>query len=115
MDIKSMEFKQRIYDLLIGEFNLEEYPVPEGQFIKNEFSEGSFCSKAYEDAFQAYSHLCERLNVSDMNDQDVEKIFHSLLSITSHLCMKMYDYGIFFSQYEKGGPIDPYQQDNNKT
>ena len=29
--------------------------------------------------------------------------------------MKMYDYGIFFSQYEKGGPIDPYQQDNNKT
>lgn len=94
-------FEERIYDLLNGELNLEEYPVPESKFVKSAFEEGSFCSRAYEDALKAYSNLCERLNQPDLDDPDVERIFNNLRVITKYLCMEMYRYGTFFAQQGK--------------
>ena len=34
------ELKERIYDLMIGVFNLEKYPVKESKFVKNECADG---------------------------------------------------------------------------
>lgn len=98
MEFEQTEFKHRVLDLVMGEFDSEKYPVPEAQLVKSEFEEGSFCSNAYEDALRAYSNLCKRLNVPDRDDRDVEAIFHSLHSITSFLGIKMYEYGVFFAK-----------------
>lgn len=91
--------EERIFDLLSGEIDLERYPVPESKFVKSAYEEGSFCSRAYEDALNAYSSLCKRLNEPDLNDPDVERIFNNLRAISKHLCMEMYRYGVFFGQH----------------
>ncbi len=92
----SMEFKRRIYDLMNGSLNLEEYPVPESAFVKNEFGEGQPCSICYQKVFDANRRICERLGVDE--DKDVEQIISGLLWIGEYQSMKMYDYGRFFSR-----------------
>ena len=40
------KFKEKIYNLMIGAFDLEHYPIQESQFVANEYEEGKFCEKA---------------------------------------------------------------------
>ncbi len=47
MNVKDEEFKTKIYDLMNGSYNLEEYPVAESSFVKDEFAEGEYCEKLY--------------------------------------------------------------------
>ena len=47
----SEEFKEMIYNLMIGAFDLEHYPIEESQYVANEYEEGEFCSKAYEEVY----------------------------------------------------------------
>lgn len=96
MNPNSEEFKQLIYDLMNGSRNLEEYPVKENQFVVNEFEHGKFCNMAYQNMYNANQRLCRRLNSEE--DSDVECIISNLLDMQYYLCMKMYDYGAFFSQ-----------------
>lgn len=88
-------FKKIIYELMSGSWDLEEYPVFEGEYVRNEFSAGLFCDEAYEKVRLANSRLCERLGVQE--DPDIEMIISNLLNIGEYLAMKMYDYGVFFS------------------
>lgn len=88
--------KVRIYDLMCGTLNIEEYPVKESEYITNEFADDMFCGKAYQKIFKANMSLCDRLNV--IEDNDVETIISNSLDITKHLCMKMFDYGMLLSQ-----------------
>ena len=98
MEKNSMEFKRMIYELMNGALNLEEYPVPEGEIVKNEFEENGVCGILYKEVFDANRRICERFGVGE--DKDVEKIISNLLQIGEYECMKMYDYGALFS---KGG------------
>ena len=43
MSVKDEEFKTKIYDLMNGSYNLEEYPVAESSLVKDEFAEGEYC------------------------------------------------------------------------
>ena len=91
------EFKEKIYNLMIGAFDLEHYPIKESQYGVNEYEDGEFCSKAYEEVYNANCRICERLGVDIDEDKDVELIINNLLDIGKYLSMKMYDYGVFFS------------------
>ena len=42
MSVKDEEFKTKIYDLMNGSYNLEEYPVVESSLVKDEFAEGEY-------------------------------------------------------------------------
>lgn len=91
------EFKEKIYNLMIGAFDLEHYPIEESEYVANEYEEGEFCRKAYEEVYNANCRICERLGVDIDEDKDVELIINNLLDIGKYLSMKMYDYGVFFS------------------
>lgn len=89
------DFKEKIYYLMTGAFDLEHYPIQESLYVANEYEEGKFCEKIYEEVFYANRRICERLGVDE--DKDVELIINNLIDICKHLSMKMYDYGVFFS------------------
>ena len=68
----SEEFQELIYNSMIGAFDLEHYPIEESQYVANEYEEGEFCSKAYEEVYNANCRICERLGVDIDEDKDVE-------------------------------------------
>lgn len=91
------EFKRLIYDLMNGSLDLEHYTIEESKYVENEFEEERTCGKAYSEILAAYRRICERLGVGE-EDYDVEIIMNNFNTIIECLCMKMYDYGQFFSQ-----------------
>lgn len=95
------ELKELIYELMSGSLDLNRCPVKESEYVENEFSEGSFCEAMYEKVYRANCRLCERLGVEE--DKDIESIIVSLMEIGKHLAMKMYDYGVLFSQHTEEG------------
>lgn len=96
MKKNSVEFKQRVFDLMNGSLDLERYPVPESGIVKNEFEEGEACDLLYREVYDANRRICERLGVEE--DSDVEIIIRNLLEIGEHQAMRMYDYGRAFSE-----------------
>lgn len=82
-------FVQAVYDTLQGNLLI---PVPE---VEDLFAAGKPCQRWYCDMLAAYMRLRDRLGVED-EDQDVETIINSLLSIQRELCGKMYEYGAAF-------------------
>ncbi len=97
MDKNSNEFKNLIYDLVNGSFDLEHFPVAESKYVENEYEEGKLCSRLYSEMCDAYERICVRLGKPDQEDRDVEIIINNLLDIGKYLSMKMYDYGYLFS------------------
>ncbi|WP_455619815.1 hypothetical protein [Eisenbergiella sp.] len=94
---KNYEFKKLIYDLMNGNLDLENNSVEESRYIEDEFAEGKVCYTAYAEILEAYQRICQRLGVGE-EDGDVEIIINNFNVIMEYLCMKMYDYGCFFSQ-----------------
>ena len=90
----SMEFKQRIFDLMNGTRDENECLVRETVVVENEFADGKLCGRLYEEVYEAGRRLCERLGVEE--DPDVEIIIENLMKIGEHQAMKMYDYGRMF-------------------
>ena len=93
------EWKELVFDLMNGNYDLEQYPMEESAYIADEFTTGEFCERAYDAAYRAKQRLYKKLETVD--DEDVELIFSNLQAIGRHLAMKMYDYGEKFSQKEK--------------
>lgn len=91
------EFKQLIYDLMNGSLDLGNNALEESKYVEDEFSEGKVCQTAYAEILDAYQRICERLKAGE-EDKDIEVIMNNFNTIMEHLCMKMYDYGCFFSQ-----------------
>ena len=60
MSVKDEEFKTKIYDLMNGSYNLEEYPVVESSLVKDEFAEGEYCEKLYSQMLEAYERVCQK-------------------------------------------------------
>ena len=55
------------------------------------------CQTAYAEILDAYQRICERLKVGE-EDKDIEFILNNFNTIMEYLCIKIYDYGCFFSQ-----------------
>lgn len=91
------EFKRLSYDLMNGYLDLENNVIEERRYVEDEFSEGKVCQTAYAEILDAYQRICKRLGVGE-EDKDIEVIMNNFNTIMEHLCMKMYDYGCFFSQ-----------------
>ena len=89
------EWKEHVYDLMNGVYDLERYPVMESEFIKDEFARGEFCECSYEVVHEAKQRIYKKLGVTE--DSDVELIIAQLEQISHHLAMKMYDYGELFA------------------
>ena len=102
MSVKDEEFKTKIYDLMNGSYNLEEYPVAESSVVKDEFAEGKYCEKLYSQMLEAYERVCRRLGLPDTEDKDVEIIISNLMSIGRYQSMKMFDYGVLFTELSVG-------------
>lgn len=100
MSVKDEEFKTKIYDLMNGSYNLEKYPVAESSLVKDEFAEGEYCEKLYSQMLEAYERVCRRLGKLGTEDEDVEIIISNLMSIGRHQSMKMFDYGVLFTERE---------------
>lgn len=99
MKTNNEDFKQLIYDLMNGSRNLKEYPVIESRYVENEYEQNKFCNRAYEEIYNANQRLCRRLNAEE--DTDVKCIISNLLDIQSNLCMKMYDYAVYFTMEQE--------------
>lgn len=93
------EWKELVFDLMSGNYDLEQYPMEESIYIADEFSDGKFCEQAYDAAYKAKQRLYKKLEM--VEDEDVELIFANLQAIGRYLAMKMYDYGEKFSKKEK--------------
>lgn len=96
MCIDEKYLKQRIYQLMSGTWNIEDYPVEESKYIKNEFEEDEYCSEAYKKIFNANRNLCKTLGKEE--DIDIEIIISQAFNIAEYLSMKMFDYGVIYSK-----------------
>lgn len=96
MKARDNEFKQLIYGLINGYLDLDNNAVKESKYVENEFSEEKMCQIAYAEILDAYQRICKRLDVGE-EDKDIEIIMNNFNTIMEQLCMKMYDYGRFFS------------------
>ena len=90
------EWKEVVYELMNGSYDLDKYPMQESAFIKDEFEEGSFCEQAYRNVYES----CQRLKrcLSEIEYDELEVIIMNLQAIGRHLSMKMYDYGEMFGE-----------------
>ena len=94
----SYRFKERVYRLMNGTYDLDIYSVGEMNTVETEFSDGKYCEELYKDIFEANCRICERLGEEE--DKDVEIIIHNYNLMTEYLCMKMFDYGVLFCKRE---------------
>lgn len=82
-----------VYSSVIGDLIV---PV---QGVENVFTQGSECDILYNDVFDAYERIKERLNVKD-EDDDCELIINSLMDIGRIVAYRMYEYGAKFGTPE---------------
>ena len=95
MEEKEKSFKELVFDLMNGYYEMDCYTGPVPKEVENEFeSDDSLCSQWYENVYQAKERLCSRLNENE--DKDVEIIIDSLLEMGKYQSLKMYDYGVHF-------------------
>ena len=90
------EWKDVVYELMNGNFDLERFPMEESNYIENEFEAGSYCDQIYEELYKAKQRIYKRMG--KVQDNDIELIILDMLQICRHLSMKMYDYGEAFAQ-----------------
>ncbi len=89
-------FMKRVYESMTDDI-IDEYAI-EG--VENAFADGSRCMNLYEEAYEAYRRLRQRLNAGEYNP-DVEIIYHAFSQIQEELCYRMYRYGAKFGLREE--------------
>ena len=95
-----IEKKQLVYELMNGTWDLEALPVEESEFVKDELEQGQPCEQLYQQAYEAAKRICKRLEIEE-DDEDILLIFNNLMKITKYFSLKMYDYGVMFSDMEQ--------------
>lgn len=100
MRVQDEEFKTIIYNLMNGHYDLDKFVCEESSVVEDEFAEGAYCEKLYSQMLEAYERVCRRLGKPSTEDEDVEIIISNLMSIGRHQSMKMFDYGVFFTERE---------------
>ena len=84
-----MDMVGRIYYSLLGQLE-PEAALP---WVENAFEPGSECEANLIKIYDARNRLLERLHISE-EDEDLECILDSFLSIQHSLCQKMFFYGL---------------------
>ena len=84
-----MDTIDEIYFSLLGQLE-PEAAMP---WVENAFTAGSECESHLIKIYDARNRLLERLHVEE-DDEDLECIMDSFLSIQYTLCRKMYFYGM---------------------
>ena len=69
-----------------------------GVVIPDEFCEGSFCSRLYEEIAKWKKKICEKLQVDE--DLDLEHIINCMEDFTRYMSMKMYKYSALMGTKE---------------
>ncbi len=92
------DFREHIYNLVCGNYDLQSNQLIEASIVKNEFAEGSDCATAYSQMLDAYSRICQRLAATEWDDPDVEIIINELMHIGHQVALKMFDYGYLFGR-----------------
>lgn len=100
MRVQDEEFKTIIYNLMNGHYDLDTFVCEESSVVEDEFAEGEYCEKLYSQMLEAYERVCRRLGKPGTEDEDVEIIISNLMSIGRHQSMKMFDYGVLFTERE---------------
>lgn len=85
------EKKHLIYNLMLGDYDLQALPDSLKTIVRNEMATGTDCEKYYSEIYAANRRLCERLGVEE--DKDVEAIISNLLKMSEEFSLKMFDYG----------------------
>ena len=91
MPINYHEFRQLVYDLMMGYCeNTDLLPVG------NEFSAESRCRVLLEEIYAAAVRLNEQLGTEE--HPDTETMIDAFYAMQEHLCKKMFDYGVQFGR-----------------
>lgn len=90
------ELRELIYETLLDVL-VPAYRLP---CVENLFAPGQPCYENYNDVLDAYERLRERLGVEN-DDEDVEIIITSLLSMGKTVALKMFDYGTLFEKMQE--------------
>lgn len=90
------KFKELIYDLMQGDTECNEFYGKESEIVDNEFKDGKKCEVALMEIYAAKERLLDKLHVEE--DEDVESILDNYDILCKELCMKIYDYAIFFNK-----------------
>ena len=86
------EFVEKVYETLQGNHSLESGVLG----VENLFTDTGPGLKLYCQMWEAYERLCQRLDLQETEDADVEIIINSLMDIADLLSFKMYEYGAIF-------------------
>ncbi len=103
--VNELSFREKIYDLLTGAYDLDSFPVSESKIVEYVFFEGSFCDTAYCRMLAAYSRLCQRSGSKEWEDPDAEVMISQLMSIGKFLALKMFEYGVWFAGNPAGQAV----------
>lgn len=75
-------------------FVAKEYQMPG---VEDAFVQGSFCEARYQQIWDAYERLRDKLGVAD-EVKDLELIINAFEDIQRELCCRMYHYGAMFGE-----------------
>ena len=88
----SMDFFKIIYNLMHGEYILEEYRVPLSHIVRHEFRPGSKASRIWQRAGDARERIARRLGTDD-EDPDLLAMVESYEELQEYMCRRCYEYG----------------------
>lgn len=81
-----------IYNLMHGEYILEEYRVPLSHIVRHEFRPGSKASRIWQRAGDARERIARRLGTDD-EDPDLLAMVESYEELQEYMCRRCYEYG----------------------
>lgn len=87
-----MDFFKIIYNLMHGEYILEEYRVPLSHIGRHEFRPGSKASRIWQRAGDARERIARRLGTDD-EDPDLLAMVESYEELQEYMCRRCYEYG----------------------
>ena len=87
-----MDFFKIIYNLMHGEYILEEYRVPLSHIVRHEFRPGSKASRIWQRAGDARERIARRLGTDD-EDPDLLAMVESYEELQEYMCRRCYEYG----------------------
>lgn len=88
MDVKA----RRVFELLLGMYDLKHYSPPEAADVKNLFQPGSPCAELLDRAYAARRRLGKRLGTGE-EDEDLLEMVECYEELWEAVGLAMYEHG----------------------
>ena len=88
-----------VYQILLGQVDLDHLVVPANVEIANMFAKGTACTSLYGEMYKARVRLENRLGTAD--DADVQRVIECMEEMNRYLAKEMYRIGSLYGQVEK--------------